>query len=95
MPHYYLHVCNGSGFTEDTEGQDFADAEAARSAAIKGIRDIMSEELRKGEINIASFVEIEDEARELIRVVPFTEAVDVRSDPCPPDRTRRGVANTP
>jgi len=95
VPRFYLHVCNGSGFTEDCEGHEFDDAEGARNGAIKGIRDLMSEELRKGEINIASYIEIEDETRQLIRIVPFTEAVEVKSDPCPPARTRRGAASAP
>ena len=95
MPRYYLHICNGSGFTEDVEGHDYADADQAREAAIAGIRDLMSEELRRGEINIASFVEIEDENRELVRTVAFTEAVAVKSDPCPgPRQSRRRAPQT-
>lgn len=82
VPRFYLHVCNGSGFTEDVEGQEFADDDAARAAAIAGIRDLMSEELRRGELNIASFVEIEDDDRELVSTVQFTEAVVLTSDPC-------------
>jgi hypothetical protein len=89
MPHFYLHICNGSGFTEDEQGSDFADVDAARDAAITGIRDLMAGELLNGEINLASFIEIEDEGRNLVRTVSFTEAVDVRSDPCPPESAAR------
>ena len=86
MPRYYLHICNGSGFTEDQDGHEFVDVDQAVEVAIRGIRDLMSEELRKGEINIASFIEIEDETRRLVRTVAFTEAVSVKSDPCPGNR---------
>ena len=84
---FYLHVCNGSGFTEDECGQDFPDAAAAREGAIQGIRDLMSEELRRGQINLASYVEIEDDQRQMVGTVQFTEAVDVKSDPCVPKRS--------
>ena len=78
MPHYYLHVCNGQGFAEDESGQEFADEGAARRAAIDGLRDLMSAELRQGELNMGSFVEIENAAHELVATVSFEEAVRVR-----------------
>jgi len=34
MPRFYFHVCNGNGFTEDEEGQELADVEAARARAV-------------------------------------------------------------
>ena len=86
MPRYYLHICNGSGFTEDEYGHDYADVNDAHAAAVRGIRDIMSEELRKGAINIASFIDIEDEQRQLVKTVSFTEAVAIKSDPCARER---------
>jgi hypothetical protein len=39
MPRFYLHACNGSGFIEDEEGTDVADAAAAREKAVEGLRD--------------------------------------------------------
>ena len=86
MPRYYFHVCNGKGFTEDEAGQEFPDEAAARDAAVQGIRDLMAEELRRGQINVASFVEIEDADRQLVATVAFTEAVEMRSDPCVRER---------
>lgn len=86
MPKYHLHICNGSGFTEDVEGHEYADTDEAVEAAKRGIRDLMAGELQRGEINIASFIEIEDERRQLVRTVAFTEAVAVKSDPCPRER---------
>jgi hypothetical protein len=82
MPRFFLHVCNGSGFTEDETGQEYADLREARDAAIDGIRDLMSAELKQGQINIASYIEIEDEDRRLMGTVTFTEAVQIDSDPC-------------
>lgn len=79
MPRYFLHVCNGNGFTEDEEGLELPDAAAARLKAVEGLRDIMAGELRSGTLNMASFIEIEDEQRELILTVSFRDAVQIES----------------
>lgn len=77
MPRFYLHICDGGGFVEDTEGQELPDAEGAREVAIEGLRDILAGELRNGDLNTASFIEIEDEQRQLVRTVSFEEAVRI------------------
>jgi len=79
MPRFYLHVCNGSGFVEDEEGVELADVAAARAEAIKGLRDLMAGDLRSGTLNMASFVEIEDERHQLVTTVTFLEAVQVET----------------
>ena len=80
MPRYYLHICNGTGFVEDSEGQVLPNAEAARKKAIEALREIMAEELRAGDLNMASFIEIEDEQHGLITTVQFLDAVAVKTD---------------
>jgi hypothetical protein len=77
MPRYYLHICNGSGSVEDEEGAELPNLEAARVKAVEGLRDIMASEMKRGEINLGSFIEIEDENRQLVMTVPFTDAVSV------------------
>jgi len=77
VPRFYLHVCDGKVFAEDDEGMEFHDAEAARRQAIVGLRDVMASELKDGQINMAAFVEIEDENHQLIMTVPFLDAVEV------------------
>jgi len=78
VPRYYLHICNGSGFVEDEEGQELADDEAARAQAIASARDIMAAEMRTGELDLSSFIEIEDERRSLLFTITFAEAVKIR-----------------
>jgi hypothetical protein len=77
VPVFYFHVCNGSGFVEDEQGTDVADVSAAREHAINGLRDLMAQEMRVGQLNVASFVEIEDQNHQLVMTVPFIEAVNV------------------
>ena len=75
MPRFYLHICNGSGFVEDDEGQELADLDAARNVAVDGLRDILAGELRSGDLNTASFIEIEDEDHQWVATVSFEDAV--------------------
>ena len=77
MPLFYLHVCNGDGFTEDELGHELPNLEAARHEAIQGLRSIVADEMKNGILNMASFIEIEDEHHHLLMTVPFGDAVDV------------------
>jgi hypothetical protein len=78
MPLFYLHVCNGNGFIEDEEGQELADLAAAREAAIHGARDIMREDIRRGELDPASFIEVEDSEHQHLFTLQFSEAVRIK-----------------
>lgn len=80
MPLFYLHICNGNGFTEDREGQELPNDEDAYREAVRGLRDLMAGELKRGEMNLGSFIEIENERHELIRTVDFGEAVRVLNE---------------
>ena len=81
MPRFYFHVCNGNGFVEDEEGQELPDADAARVTATHEARNVMADELRSGELDLSSFIEVENEARELIFTVHFHQAVIFRNRP--------------
>jgi hypothetical protein len=78
MPLFYLHVCNGNGFVEDEEGQDLPNADAARAAAIRGARDIMAEDIRRGELDPASFIEVEDSDHQHLFTLQFGDAVRIK-----------------
>ena len=56
-----MHLCNGISLAEDEEGTDHPRLDAARANAIRGLRDIMAREMERGELNLGSFIEIEDE----------------------------------
>ena len=45
----FLHVVNDTVFFRDGEGQDFADLQVAAQEAAQVARDLMANELRKGE----------------------------------------------
>lgn len=83
MPRYFFHVCNGNGFTQDEEGRELPDEAAARSAALAGARDIMAEEMRAGQLNPASFIEVEDSEHRHLFTLPFSDAYTI-SPPAEP-----------
>ena len=77
MPRYRFHLYNDE-HTVDHEGRDFADFGAARIEALSNARELMASEIRtKGEIDLSHWIELEDDAGELV-VVPFGDAVTVR-----------------
>ncbi|QJU58059.1 hypothetical protein HL653_09830 [Sphingomonas sp. AP4-R1] len=83
MPHYHLNIYNGHGDTPDAEGRDFPDQAAAHEQAIAGIRSMLSEEALTGAIDLCGRIEIVADDGAIVAVVPFSDAVAIRS-PHPP-----------
>lgn len=77
MPRFYFHVCNGTGFIADEEGQELRDLDAARAEAIKSARSIMASDVQRGMLDLSSFIEIEDGDRQLVHTLSFEDAVDL------------------
>jgi hypothetical protein len=78
MARYYLNLRNGGGYVEDLEGQELPDLAAARLHAIDGIRSVLSEEARRGEIDLRGSIEIADAHGNILLVLPFSDAVNLR-----------------
>lgn len=74
MPRFRLHVINSIGCAEDTEGQMLPDLAAARDEAVRGIRSLLADELKGGEINLAGRVNVVDDQDRILATVPFDEA---------------------
>lgn len=91
MPHYLFHVRNRIGFVEDEEGSDHADLDAARAHALDGIRSILAEEARAGEIDLRGRIEVVGAAGRLVLTIPFAEAVQIQTGP-PADGSVPGIA---
>ena len=80
MPLYFLHLHNGSGFVPDEEGRDFPDLAAARAEAVRSIRSVLAEEIRRGCVDLRGRVEIAGTDGETLASVAFGEAVEVVSE---------------
>jgi len=80
VPRFYLHLCNGNGFIEDQVGHDCPTVADARAAAVKALRKALTEDLHAGNINVAAFIEIEDEERTHLETIHFEDAVSVKTE---------------
>jgi hypothetical protein len=83
MPHFFLHVRDRTGFARDEVGADFASLDAARIEAIEGIRSILSDEVRRGVIDLSGQVEVVATTGEPVEIVPFTMAFHLRGEDKP------------
>jgi hypothetical protein len=76
MPRYFFHLYNDL-VALDEEGAELPDLEAARTHAIRNIRELMCEELLKGHLNFGHRIEVADDRWERVLTVPYSEAVTV------------------
>ena len=79
MRRYFFNVHNGTGLTEDQEGLELLNLEAAREQALLGIRSLVGEELETGTIDLNGRLDICDDQGSVLLSVPFKEAVKVRA----------------
>jgi hypothetical protein len=77
MPRYYFNVDNDD-VTEDFEGQELADDQAARAYAITAARGLAAETVLHGHLGLSHRIDIVNEAREPIGSVTFADAVQLR-----------------
>ncbi|MGO4573914.1 DUF6894 family protein [Microvirga sp. 2TAF3] len=77
MPRYFFNVHLGEDVLEDPEGQEFRDADEAWEATRATALDLMKAEFSQP-VNWAScYIEVKNEAGEIILEFPFLEAVDM------------------
>lgn len=74
---YFMHISDANGFVEDEEGCELPDHEAARREAIAAARDLMASDLRDGHLDLTSFIEVQDEAHNLLFTIIFADVVKV------------------
>ena len=77
MPLYYFNVYNDDT-TLDEEGTELADEHAARAYAVKAVRSLAADTVRKGHLVGHHRVEFVDKAQNPIGEVRFDEAVDIK-----------------
>jgi len=84
MPRFFFHMYNGHGDTPDEVGSDLEDQAAARRLAIDSVRSMISEDARRGTIDLKGRIDVMDGAGNVLVTVEFAEAFEVRL----PDGTR-------
>jgi hypothetical protein len=76
MTHYFFHICSRTERIEDREGADFDTLEAALAEARLAAREILAEDLRKGQVDETRLFEIVDEQGRLVAHLPFQDAIN-------------------
>lgn len=75
MPHYFFHLRECGTVSEDEEGIDLRDLEAARHIAVKAARDVMSGEVRAGRLCLSCEIAITGPDGGDLMIVAFREAI--------------------
>lgn len=78
MPRFFFNVYNGQGDTIDDVGSDMEDQAAARRMAVDSIRSMVSEDARRGMIDLKGRIEVKDQEDNLLVSVEFVEAFELR-----------------
>ena len=63
--------------TIDEVGVELPDLAAAREAAVEEARAVLSDAAKNGRIDLSHRIEVEDESRRPVLVLPFSAAVEI------------------
>ena len=84
MPRYHFNLRNRMGFLKDEEGREMPGIDAARAFALSAIRDIISEEVKAGLLDLRGRLEITDGSADILAVITFDEAFEIHLREGPP-----------
>jgi hypothetical protein len=76
MPRFFFHV-HDQHVSQDDEGLDLPDADAALAEAVKGARSLAAEQVLNGRLNLGHRICIADETGAPLATVSFGDAVRV------------------
>ena len=76
MTHYFFHICSRTEHIKDLEGGDFDTLHAALTEARLAAREMLAEDVRKGQIDETRLFEIVDERGQLVASMPFSDAIN-------------------
>lgn len=76
MPRYFFDLHNDVS-ARDEEGQELPDLATARAQAIGAARELMSEDIRQGRLQLGHSIEIRDADGRQALTVRFTDAVTI------------------
>lgn len=77
MPLFYLNLHEGANCVFDTDGIERSSLEAVHRYATEAAREIMGAEIGHGRLPLSWYIEIQDEHREPLTLVPFADAVTI------------------
>ncbi|QIK78275.1 hypothetical protein G7077_04510 [Sphingomonas piscis] len=78
MARYFFDLKNDVD-VRDEEGRELAGLDEVRTAAVAEAREMMTESVLSGHLNLDHFIQVRDEGGTVVLVMRFAEAVDVTS----------------
>jgi len=76
MPRFFFNLYDERA-TIDEVGVELPDLAAAHEAALEEARAAIVEEVRRGRLDLSHRIEVEDEARRPVLLLPFSAAVEI------------------
>ena len=76
MPRFFFNVFDETAKIDEV-GVELPDLAAAHEAAIEEARAILADEARNGRIDLSHRIEVEDEQRRPVLLLPFSAAVEI------------------
>lgn len=78
VPQFFFHLYNRLGEVPDEEGLDLTDLARAEARAVESIRSMVSDDVKMGLLDLRGRIEIVDGGGEVLKVVHFADAVELR-----------------
>ena len=88
MPHFYLHLRDGTSEVLDHEGGEYASLETVKASVLLSARELMSVHVTAGVLDLRFRLEAEDDKGAIVYSLPFSHAVGV----IPPELAALDVA---
>ena len=77
MARYYLQLRGGADDVLDPDGSDFPSLVALREAVFMAARDVLTNDVRRGVIDLRLRIDAEDERGKVVHSLPLRLAVDI------------------
>ncbi len=77
MARFYFHFRSDEEFSEDEEGVELPDAQAAYATAVVSLRDMLAAEVRRGVLTTSAVIEIVDENHLPVRRVTVDQVLKI------------------
>jgi hypothetical protein len=76
VPRFFFHIHDHEDVPDD-DGLVLSDVDAAEKEAIRGARDILSEEVKHGRLPLCDRIDVEDEAGAIVATVRFRDTISI------------------
>jgi hypothetical protein len=84
MARFFLHLCNGDGWTHDREGLEFTGLSQAVAAALKDVRGLIATDVTEGKpVYMSSFIALDNANGQEVGRVTYTDAANFVQGPLP------------